>query len=149
MRIYYADENTEFVNPAGERLPPAPGFASVDKTWQYARRVDPRIPKEEVADFIRKQSIDQDMQRARRLGTFLPTGALDQIELDLADFSAKVDGVSSYGLREGVPPFALVGIDVFSKKIAVVPMRAKGQGEVVLAIDDIVQRVGKTPAFRH
>ena len=113
MRIYYADENTEFVNPAGERLPPAPGFASVDKTWQYARRVDPRIPKEEVADFIRKQSIDQDMQRARRLGTFLPTGALDQIELDLADFSAKVDGVSSYGLKEGVPPFALVGIDIF------------------------------------
>ena len=57
-----------------------------DKTWQYARRVDPRIPREEVADFIRKQSIDQGVQRARRLGTFLPTGALDQIELDLADF---------------------------------------------------------------
>ena len=96
-RIYYEEDLADL----DAQLPPAPGFASVDKTLQYARRVDPRIPRDVVADFIRKQSIDQDVQRARRLGTFLPTGALDQIELDLADFSTKAGGESMYGLGDG------------------------------------------------
>ena len=95
-RIYY-ETDTDL---GSQNRPPAPGFASVDKTWRFARRVDPWITKEEVAAFIRKQSIDQDLQRARRLGTFLTTGALEQIEIDLADFTTKAargDRVSMYG----------------------------------------------------
>ena len=100
-RIYYETDT----NLGSQSQPPAPGFASVDKTWRFARRIDPWITKEEVADFIRKQSIDQDLQRARRLGTFLTTGALDQIELDLADFSTKAGKKSGehVRLREGGP----------------------------------------------
>ena len=57
-RIYYETDT----NLGSQSQPPAPGFASVDKTWRFARRVDPWISKEEVADFIRKQSVDQDLQ---------------------------------------------------------------------------------------
>ena len=76
------------------------GFGSIEKTWRLARREDPWITREEVVDLIRKQAISQDMQRARRLGTFLATGALEQIEIDLADFSTKAqrgDRISMYG----------------------------------------------------
>ena len=99
-RIYHETD----VDLGSQNRPPAPGFSSVDKTWRFARRVDPWITKEEVAAFIRKQSIDQDLQRARRLGTFLTTGALEQIEIDLADFTTKAargDRVSMYGWEQG------------------------------------------------
>ena len=147
-RIYYETDT----NLGSQSQPPAPGFASVDKTWRFARRIDPWITKEEVADFIRKQSIDQDLQRARRLGTFLTTGALDQIELDLADFSTKAgkyDRVSMYGYEKGgpVPRFALVAIDNFSKKIAVVPVAKKKQQPIVRALDDVVNTLGKPVRF--
>ena len=104
-RIYYDGD----VDLGSKDKPPAPGFSSVDKTWRFARRVDPWITKGEVADFIRKQTIDQDLQRARRLGTFLTTGALEQVEIDLADFTTKAargDRVSMYGWEQGSPSLA-------------------------------------------
>ena len=103
-RIYYDGD----VDLGSKDKPPAPGFSSVDKTWRFARRVDPWITKGEVADFIRKQTIDQDLQRARRLGTFLTTGALEQVEIDLADFTTKAargDRVSMYGWEQGGPEY--------------------------------------------
>jgi hypothetical protein len=86
----------------------------------------------EVADFIRKQTIDQDLQRARRLGTFLTTGALEQVEIDLADFTTKAargDRVSMYGWEQGgpVPRYALVAVDNFSKKLAAIPCGQQGR----------------------
>jgi hypothetical protein len=109
----YRTDNLRRVYYDGNR-----GFGSIEKTWRLARRDDPWVSREEVADFIRKQSISQEMQRARRLGTFLATGAHEQVEIDIADFSTKAkkgDRVSMYGYEEGssVPRYTLVGIDVF------------------------------------
>ena len=147
-RIYY-ETDTDL---GSQNRPPAPGFASVDKTWRFARRVDPWIAKEEVAAFIRKQSIDQDLQRARRLGTFLTTGALEQIEIDLADFTTKAargDRASMYGWEQGgpVPRYALVAIDNFSKKLAAIPVDSKDATTIVRALDEVVQRLGKPVRF--
>ena len=78
-----------------------------------ARRIDPWITREEVADFLRAQSIKQDLDKKRRLGTFLATAAREQIDIDVADFS-------NYG---GVR-YGLVAIDDFSKKLCVVPLES-------------------------
>jgi hypothetical protein len=97
------------------------GFGSIEKTWRLARRDDPWVSREEVADFIRKQSISQEMQRARRLGTFLATGAHEQVEIDIADFSTKAkkgDRVSMYGYEEGssVPHSPSSALTFFRRK---------------------------------
>ena len=138
----YRTDNLRRVYYDGNR-----GFGSIEKTWRLARRDDPWVSREEVADFIRKQSISQEMQRARRLGTFLATGAHEQVEIDIADFSTKAkkgDRVSMYGYEEGssVPRYALVGIDVFSKKMAVVPMIDKDQKTVTPALASVVEQLG-------
>ena len=68
---------------------PKRGFGSIEKTWRLARQQDPWITRDEVADFIRKQTIKQDFERKRRLGTFLASAAREQFEIDLIDFSAR------------------------------------------------------------
>ena len=67
---------------------PKRGFGSIEKTWSIARQKDPWITRDDVAGFIRKQTVKQDFERKRRLGTFLASGAREQFELDLIDFSA-------------------------------------------------------------
>ena len=57
---------------------PARGFGSIEKTWRLARQKDPWITRDDVADFIRKQTIKQEYERKRRLGTFLASAAREQ-----------------------------------------------------------------------
>ena len=98
------------------------GFGSID-TFRDARRLDPWITREEVADFLRAQSIKQDLDKKRRLGAFLATAAREQIDIDVADFS------SYGGVRYGP-----VAIDAFSKKLSVVPLESRRGGDMVQAL---------------
>jgi hypothetical protein len=112
------------------------GFGSIDRTFRDARRIDPWITREEVADFLRAQSIKQDLDKKRRLGTFLATAAREQIDIDVADFS-------NYG---GVR-YGLVAIDDFSKKLCVVPLESRRGGDMVQALDVVIQTLGVPVRF--
>ena len=61
---------------------PKRGFGSIEKTWRIARQQDPWITRDDVAGFIRKQMIEQDFERKRRLGSVLASGAREQFEID-------------------------------------------------------------------
>ena len=112
------------------------GFGSIDRTFRDARRIDPWITREEVADFLRAQSIKQDLDKKRRLGTFLATAAREQIDIDVADFS-------NYG---GVR-YGLVAIDDFSKKLCVVPLESRRGTDMVQALDVVIQTLGVPVRF--
>ena len=126
---------------------PARGFGSIEKTWRLARQKNPWITRDDVADFIRKQTIKQDYERKRRLGTFLASAAREQFEVDLIDFSARDAGGPSYGVEETVTRYALVAIDNFSKKIAVVPVERKEADLIIQALDSIIQQLGVPVRF--
>ena len=112
------------------------GFGNVDRTFRDAKRIDPWITRENVADFLRAQSIKQDLDKKRRLGTFLATAAREQIDIDVADFS-------DYGrVRSG-----LVAIDDFSKKLCIVPLETRLGGDMVQALDVVIQTLGVPARF--
>ena len=121
---------------------PKSGFGSIEKTLKLARERDKWITKGEVADFNRKQTIKQNYERKRRLGTFLASAAREQFEIDLIDFSARDVAGPSYGLRDDVPRYAVIAIDNFSKKIAVVPVDGKSAEVITQALDTIFQEMG-------
>ena len=93
-------------------------------TFKDARRIDPWITREEVADFLRAQSIKQDLDKKR---TFLATAAREQIDIDVAVFS-------NYG---GVR-YGLVAIDDFSKKLRVVPLGSRRGDDMVQALELVI-----------
>ena len=78
----------------------------------------------------------QDLDKKRRLGTFLTTAAREQIDIDVADFS-------NYG---GVK-YGLVAIDDFSKKLCVVPLESRRGGDMVQALDVVIQTLGVPVRF--
>ena len=80
-------------------------------TFRDAKCIDPWPAREEIADFLRAQSI---LDKKRRLGTLLPTAACEQIDIDVSDFP------NYGGVRHG-----LVAIDDFSKKLCVVPLESR------------------------
>ena len=108
----------------------AASAASIEPS-ENARRIDPWITREEVADFLRAQSIKQDLDKKRRLGTFLATAVREQIDIDVADFS-------NYG---GVR-YGLAAIDDFSKKLCVVPLESRRGTDMAQALDVIIQMLG-------
>ncbi|MGV2391404.1 MAG UNVERIFIED_CONTAM: hypothetical protein LVR29_34735 [Microcystis novacekii LVE1205-3] len=118
------------------------GFGSIEKTWRLARQQDPWITRDDVADFIRKQTIKQDFERKRRLGTFLASAAREQFEIDLIDFSARDAAGPSYMLERTCRGTTVVAIDNFSKKIAVVPVERKEADLIIQALDSIIQQLG-------
>ena len=126
---------------------PKRGFGSIEKTWRLTRQKDPWITRDEVADFIRKQTIKQDFERKRRLGTFLASAAREQFEIDLIDFSARDAAGRSYMLDEDVPRYAVIAIDNFGKKIAVVPVERKEADLIIQALDSIIQQLGVPVRF--
>ena len=121
---------------------PKRGFGSIEKTWRIARQKGPCITRDDVAGFIRKQTVKQDFERKRRLGTFLASGAREQFEIDLIDFSAEDAAGRSYMLNEDVSRYAVVAIDSFSKKIAVVPVEKMEADAIITALDSITQQLG-------
>ena len=124
---------------------PKRGFGSIEKTWRTA---EGSVDNEgRCRGFIRKQTVKQDFERKRRLGIFLASGAREQFEIDLIDFSAKGAAGRSYMLDEDVSRYAVVAIDSFSKKIAVVPVDKKEADAIITALDSIIQQLGVPVRF--
>ena len=111
---------------------PQTGFRSVDETLRQARALNNdrqaraqrlrqpyegvRVDREDVKRFLESQEVRQQTVRRRREGSYVATAAREEFECDLADFGEGFGG----GVR-----YALVCVDVFSKKCAAVAMSDK------------------------
>ncbi len=117
------------------------GFGSIAKTLQAARKIDPTIRQEDVKEFLDKQEVRQTKKR-RGDNSFIPFAPLEEFQFDLADFgAAAAASTSSYR-------YAFVAIDVFSKKLEVVPITSKKPEECARALDIVVDKLG-TPNYAY
>jgi hypothetical protein len=113
------------------------GFGSIEKTWQAARKIDPSITKRDVKAFLDKQEVRQGKKR-RGDNSFIPFAPREEYQFDLADF-----GASAVKFR-----YAFVAIDVFSKKLVVVPIESKKPEECIRALDHVIEKMG-TPNYAY
>ena len=111
------------------------GFGSIAKTHQAAKKIDPGITRAHVKTFLDKQEHRQGKAR-RGDNSFIPFAPREEYQFDLADF-----GASAAKFR-----YAFVAIDVFSKKLTVVPVESKKPEECIRALDHVIEKMG-TPNY--
>ena len=108
------------------------GYGSIDNAWQAARTIDPKITKNNVKDFVARQEVRQTKKR-RGDNSFIPFAPLEEFQIDLADFGSTATATYRY---------AFVSIDIFSQKLAVVPMKSKKPEDFARAMDTVVDKLG-------
>ncbi len=103
------------------------GFASIAKALKKAQEIDFSIIREEVATFLAKQEHRQAKKR-RKDNSYVAFGPREQFQVDLADF----------GLT-GPYRYALLAIDIFTKKLVVVPIKGKTSAETSVAFEEVLK----------
>jgi hypothetical protein len=116
------------------------GFGGIDATLRQARALDPSITRADVRKFLEAQEIRQ-RKKPKRYNSFVPSGRLDQIQVDLADFGA--DKKSS-GSKDEEPKarYGFVAIDSFTKRAVVVPIRDKTGASSAPALEVALRVLG-------
>jgi len=107
----------------------ATGFGSIAKTLEQARKIEPSITRADVQAFLAKQEHRQGKKR-RKDNSWVPFGPREEFQVDLADFGADSDY-----------RFALLAIDVFTKKLVVVPIKAKSSEATAEAFDYVLSEL--------
>jgi hypothetical protein len=103
------------------------GFQSIAKTLKKAQEVLFSITREEVVAFLAKQEHKQAKKR-RKDNSYVAFGPREQFQVDLADF----------GLT-GPYRYALLAIDIFTKKLVVVPIKGKTSAETAVAFEEVLK----------
>ena len=104
------------------------GFlGSIAATLKKANKIDDTIKRGDVTSFLGKQEHRQGKKR-RKYNSFIPFGTREHFQVYLADF----------GLT-GVYRYALVAIDIFVKKLVVVPIKGKTSVETAAAFEDVLK----------
>ena len=103
------------------------GFGSIAKTLKQVQAINPSIGKSEVQAFLAKQEHRQAKAR-RKDNSYVAFGPREQFQVDLADF----------GLT-GAYRYAFVAIDIFTKKLVVVPIKTKTSSETAAAFDVVLK----------
>ena len=103
------------------------GFGSIAKTLKQVQAINPSISKSEVQAFLAKQEHRQAKAR-RKDNSYVAFGPREQFQVDLADF----------GLT-GAYRYAFVAIDIFTKKLVVVPIKTKTSSETAAAFEVVLK----------
>jgi len=103
------------------------GFGSIAKTLKKARGSNSFITRDEVTAFLAKQEHRQAKKR-RKDHSYVPFGPREEFQVDLADF----------GLT-GPYRYALVTIDIFTKKLVVIPIKGKTSAETAVAFEEVLK----------
>jgi hypothetical protein len=103
------------------------GFGSIAKTLKKAQEIALSITREEVTTFLAKQEHRQ-AKRRRKDNSYVAFGPREQFQVDLADF----------GLT-GPFRYALVAIDIFTKKLVVIPIKGKTSAESAVAFEEVLK----------
>jgi hypothetical protein len=107
----------------------ASGFGSIAKTLEQARKIDTSITRGEVQSFLAKQELRQTKKR-RKDNSWVSFGPREGFQIDLADFA-----------RDSEYRYALLAIDVFTKKLAVEPVKDKTSEVVGRAFEQILSEL--------
>ncbi len=103
------------------------GFQSIAKTLKKAQGVVFSITREEVVAFLAKQEHKQAKKR-RKDNSYVAFGPREQFQADLADF----------GLT-GPYRYALLAIDIVTKKLVVIPIKGKTSTENAVAFEETLK----------
>jgi hypothetical protein len=103
------------------------GFGSIAKTLKKAQAVLFSITIDEVRTFLAKQEHRQAKKR-RKDNSYVAFGPREQFQVDLADF----------GLT-GPYRYALLAIDIFTKKLVVIPVKGKTSAETAVAFEEVLK----------
>jgi hypothetical protein len=103
----------------------ASGFGSIAKTLEQARKIDSSITRGDVQSFLAKQELRQSKER-RKDNSWVSFGPHEGFQVDLADFA-----------RDSEYRYALLAIDVFTKKLAVVPVKDKASDATAKAFEQV------------
>ncbi len=115
---------------------PDTGFGNQTETLEKALKFDKTITKEDVRDFMRAQKVTQ-FRPVRGKNSYVPPEALFQIQFDVAYMDKVSDGPYKY---------ALIAIDAFSKKLAVIPQRTRTAEATAKSLEKVLQEFG-LPAY--
>ena len=108
------------------------GFGSQAKTLIAAKNVNPLITADEVRTFFQNQEQKQTSKR-RTDNSYVAFGPLETISLDLVDFFSRPAGRFRY---------ALLAIDIFTKKVAAIPIPNKFPETTAEAFEQILSEMG-------
>ena len=111
------------------------GFQSVQNTYKEAKSIDKSITLQDVKDYLKSLPQKQLQFRYKGYNSFIVNDFLDQIQLDIADFSRKSE------LNDGYR-YALVGVDVFSRYGWAVPMETRLTPDIIIAFKEIIEKIG-------
>jgi hypothetical protein len=115
---------------------PDTGFGNHAETLEEALKFDNTMTHEDVRDFMRAQKVTQ-FRPVRGKNSYVPPEALFQIQFDVA----YMDRVSA-----GPFKYALIAIDAFSKKLAVIPQRTRTAETTAESLKKVLQELG-LPAY--
>ena len=77
---------------------------------------------------IPAKQVHRQAKRRRKDNSYVPFGPREQFQVDLADF----------GLT-GVYRYALVTVDIFTKKLVVIPIKGKTSAETAVAFEGVLK----------
>ena len=116
-------------------------FSGVDRLWREARKVLKHIPKRVIQDYLEGHRT-YTLMRPRRIhfkrAKTIPAGFMTDVQVDLADFQKL--SRHNQGNR-----YLLLGIDVLSKRIFGVPVKAKNGENMVTAFDLLLKQMPMKP----
>ena len=115
---------------------PDTGFGTQADTLRQARAIDSTVTASDVQQFMRAQTLTQ-FRPVRGKNSFVAPEARFQYQFDVAYMQA-VSG--------GAYKFALIAIDVFSKKLMVIPQRTRTAEETTQSLEKVIAKLGM-PAY--
>ena len=118
------------------------GFGSVQETLRKAKQKEPTITKEDVDKFMREQPNKQ-VKKYRGSNSYTAPFARFEYQIDIMDMVSLVkEPEAKIPMKKGLPRYALVVIDIFSKLANVVPMENRDSPNVLKALKESFKKMG-------
>ena len=118
------------------------GFSGVLPLLKAVKKTYPEISKDDVKNFLQKNRT-YSLFKPRKLkfprSTIVPTGILDQVHCDLADFQALSRKNSGFN-------YLLVGVDIFTKMVYAAPVKSKTFKDMKESFEQLFKQMNHLPS---
>ena len=117
------------------------GFAGINQLWIEAKKKDKNIKKKDVIEYLeghRTYTIHRPRRVRFKRSRTMPAGYMTDVQCDLADFQKLSRQNNGYN-------YALVAIDVLSKRVFAEPVRTKKGKDMIQAFESILERMEMHP----
>lgn len=119
----------------------AASYSGVQNLWEEARRIDPKIRRKDVVNFLEGERV-YTMHRPRRVRfprlKIIPSTLYSDVFCDLGDFQK----LSRYN---GGNRYMLVAVEILSRKMFAVPTKGKQPHHMIPAFDQLLEQMDTNP----